>query len=141
MDERILYGIIASLGLVCSFLAIFVIVPAHRADIERAKTAAKISKYFGDAKIHLFRFDETGDNGEKRYVFALLEYDKWNAKELKEIKKHYTVCDIEVSKCEKALKEIDCLRDILPYDIGMENAGMTFREYRESVRTVDGSDL
>lgn len=143
MSDRVLYLIIIVSYVIFAGIAIFAIWPERERRFNRAKLAARISKYFGDTKIRIFQFDETGEQGEKRYVFAVLEYDGWNPKELTEISRHFRLMDIEATEKEyrKAITEIELLQNLLPYDVKRERASMTYTAYKEAVHTMDGSCL
>lgn len=78
-------------SIICFGFTLFILFwyrPAKERQFALYKTATKISKYFGDTDIALFRFKDIGFHGETRIICVLLDYKKWQEYPLTASKKH-----------------------------------------------------
>lgn len=138
--------IISILVFVAAALYMAVIAPAQEEKKQAAKDAAKISKYFGDTEITLFRFfdksEQYGDCGT--YVFIEFNYRFDNEYDLRSHKNHYEVgywTEKGANKRKEAEKHIEAIKLFLPYSFRTIDAPISYQAYKESVHTVDGSSL
>lgn len=134
--------------LILAFILVyfFVVNPAIEEKQSAAKDAAKISKYFGDTEITLFRFtDRTEQYGEcGTYVFVEFNFRFDNEYDLCSHRKHYEIgywTEKGANKRKDAEKHIEAIKLFLPYSFRTVDAPISYQAYKEVVHMIDGSSL
>lgn len=129
--------IILLLVLAAGAIYYFVILPEQEKKKSWNKEAAAIAQQFGSGSVSLYKFPTSCDKRGAGYVYALLnisDYQSWLDTE-KVTSYHVLLASYEKGDVNEkyAMKKINYLRGILPYNLNLNTATMDFAKWERRV--------